>query len=83
VLFSSVALTVLFHFRQPLTTVIGRVENRTGQMLLYSMTIQFEERDLATFHGKRYADDRRLVPMGIPFTRIRTVEGLRKEDVLA
>lgn len=166
VLFSSIALMVLFYYWQPLTTLIWRVESSAGQMLLYAgfalgwalvlvstfminhfdlfglrqvflylndepythlpfqtpgpyrlvrhplylgfflafwctpvmtlghlvfaimttvyilMAIQFEERDLQTFHGRRYADYRRLVPMVIPFTRIRPVEGLRKEDVL-
>ena len=35
------------------------------------IAIQFEERDLAGFHGRPYEDYRRRVPMLIPFTRRR------------
>ena len=33
------------------------------------LAIQFEERDLVTYHGQVYEDYRRRVPMLIPFTR--------------
>ncbi len=42
------------------------------------MAIPFEERNLATYHGKNYADYRRRVPMLIPGTRKRG--GNRQEE---
>ena len=41
------------------------------------LAIQFEERDLATFHGAPYEEYRRRVPMLIPFTRRRHTEADR------
>ncbi len=41
------------------------------------LAIQFEERDLATFHGHAYEDYRRRVPMLVPFTRRRRAAATR------
>jgi methanethiol S-methyltransferase len=43
------------------------------------LAIQFEERDLATFHGQAYHEYRRRVPMLIPSVRRRRGESARAE----
>ena len=57
------------------TMSISHLVFAIGTTVYILIGIQLEERDLIAFHGKAYRDYRDRVPMLIPFTRKRHVDG--------